>query len=497
MLALICVPYIACSQGVIKISGTVHKALTTKYNTNELLVRTKYTTNILDSSGPVQIFKLAGDGSFKGTIQLVDSLNYLSFELEENNIHAEYDYGRMFNMSGSEPRSLTEVYLFEVGDSVNIDFGENAKIVFSGKGSDKLNCQWRIHNTIPIPGFLANRLVTLVNEGNHVARQDLVIKSVETAIATRRLILESCKGKVKDNILRLLFIDAVSDAEYALLHNEYYTRLQVSKSKSALTAAFLDREEIFFKDYYLNLKPDELFHSAYYADMVMFREFCRGKLLQWNKTPGSFFNRLYDKFTNNYQSDLKDKLIYLTFETQIDRNSTDAKIRLPDALNRIKNERYRGMLRSLSERMFASYPFELPDVDGRLHRLADYKGKLVVIDYWFTGCSACIFLNKAMYPIMEQFKNNKDIVFISVSPDQKTQWIKSINSGLYTHPNMVHLYTNGLGVKHPFVKNYNLTGAPRQIIIGKDGTLITTSPPRSDVGEAETEAFIGLIQRSL
>ncbi|QJR15963.1 TlpA family protein disulfide reductase [Usitatibacter palustris] len=59
--------------------------------------------------------------------------------------------------------------------------------------------------------------------------------------------------------------------------------------------------------------------------------------------------------------------------------------------------------------------FDLTDTTGQHHRLADYKGRWVVVNFWATWCTPCI----AEIPEIAQFAKDraKDVVVIGVALD--------------------------------------------------------------------------------
>jgi len=79
--------------------------------------------------------------------------------------------------------------------------------------------------------------------------------------------------------------------------------------------------------------------------------------------------------------------------------------------------------------------FSLPDLDGRPHTLAPYKGKWIIINYWATNCPPCL----KEIPELERFHQrhkDRDAVVVGVNyEDIKSSWLEDfIESVKMTYP---------------------------------------------------------------
>ena len=132
--------------------------------------------------------------------------------------------------------------------------------------------------------------------------------------------------------------------------------------------------------------------------------------------------------------------------------------------------------------------FELTMFDGKTVKLADLKGKVVLLNFWATWCPPCRQeLARVEKDIIEKFKG-KPFVFLPVSRGEKKEVVAAFREKMgYTFP-------MGLDTDSSIYKKYAVTYIPRNFLIGKDGKVVKAS-----VGydEAEFAELIKLIEETI
>ena len=109
-------------------------------------------------------------------------------------------------------------------------------------------------------------------------------------------------------------------------------------------------------------------------------------------------------------------------------------------------------------------------------KLEDYKGKYVYIDVWATWCGPC----RAEIPYLktvEEKYHGKNIEFISIAIDVMKDMEKWRTFVKEKQLGGVQLFADN-DWKSQFIKDYNINGIPRFILIDPTGKIVKADAPR-------------------
>lgn len=102
--------------------------------------------------------------------------------------------------------------------------------------------------------------------------------------------------------------------------------------------------------------------------------------------------------------------------------------------------------------------FIMTAYDGKPVALSDYKGKIIYIDLWATWCGPCMEELPFIDTLKEKYKQNKEIVFISLSIDSdKQKWLNSLKER--------HTFNNQFIIDRAKLDAYHVSTIPRVIIV--------------------------------
>ena len=115
--------------------------------------------------------------------------------------------------------------------------------------------------------------------------------------------------------------------------------------------------------------------------------------------------------------------------------------------------------------------FEIDDFDGVRHRLSDYRGEVVFINFWATWCPPCELEMPDIYSL-EQSRGD-DVTVISVN---RSEPVDRARSFLENRPRTdggtgVSFTVNGMDPDDTLFREYHGLGMPTSYFIDRDGVV--------------------------
>ena len=132
--------------------------------------------------------------------------------------------------------------------------------------------------------------------------------------------------------------------------------------------------------------------------------------------------------------------------------------------------------------------FVFKDILGNTYTPEDIKGKVVVINLWFTSCAPCIEEMPELNKLVKEYENNDAVLFLALALDEKGP---RLDTFLKTH---VFNYNIIPGAQDYVVKKLPPTPFPTHIVLDKNSNVVFTlagyTPQVGEIIKSSISSFL-------
>ncbi len=243
--------------------------------------------------------------------------------------------------------------------------------------------------------------------------------------------------------------------------NYYYTDVLPRNSFSVFKKELDTKSPLILKKYALNFFDSSYLSLEVYQDIVptlieLSRSNTKNKIQRLAISDWLFTQKTIGKIA--HEAD-KDTLTHLRNE-----------------IRKIKNKRYKEIVTAFQKNKLdfsngkTAKDFTAITNDNKRVFLKDFIGKVIYIDLWATWCGPCLLEMPNFNKLKQQYKNNAEIVFLSISIDsERTKWKDYLQK--------VNAEGQQWIINRADLSDYFVIDIPRYIIIKKDFTVFDLNAP--------------------
>ena len=108
--------------------------------------------------------------------------------------------------------------------------------------------------------------------------------------------------------------------------------------------------------------------------------------------------------------------------------------------------------------------FELRDLAGRLHRLSDYRGRIVIVNFWSADCPHVERTDALMLASLARWRGDVVLLSIASNGNESAAQVESASRGR-------GLPTVLLDAKHEVADRYGAQVTPEVFVIDREGIV--------------------------
>lgn len=111
--------------------------------------------------------------------------------------------------------------------------------------------------------------------------------------------------------------------------------------------------------------------------------------------------------------------------------------------------------------------FNLKDTSGKSIKLSDYRGKIVILNFWTVGCKYCKLEMPDLNELNQELEKKNDVIILAIDATESLETVKE-----YLEGNMISLHVL-LDSDGAVTKTYGVPGFPTTFVLNRDGSLFT------------------------
>lgn len=129
--------------------------------------------------------------------------------------------------------------------------------------------------------------------------------------------------------------------------------------------------------------------------------------------------------------------------------------------------------------------FELPDMDNEIHTLDQYKGKVIMLNFWATWCPPCRREMPSMQVLSQEFKD-RPFTVIAVNEWESEEIVFPFLGQLDLFPTFPILFDKSGALS----QQYKVMGLPTTFIIDKEGKIVYRAIGGRDFNHPEVRKIL-------
>ncbi len=393
---------------------------------------------------------------------------------------------------GFSTGETTMIGLVEPNDSllIKLDTLNSENFSILGKGKEKFQLSNEFSG-LKINNIISSKCRVLEKESNPFDEYFKFTDSIENNLISKLIKIKPDLNENCYNVLEADIKGVMLFATYNGLGNITHKHIPEILGKYSNTLSYYSKNKIeeiasFREQYSLSAKYINAAYnilSSEYDGLVLSNKVSKNlseKYLYLNKKLGN---------------KLKEPVLTMFIEQDLNQINQEG------ILLKVMNETYKNSESEYKKYIFTLYnnrntfkkgnkapSFSITSINGKRIFLKQFQGKVVYLDFWFNACIPCHILFDKLKKAKEKFKDNKNLVFMSISVDDKETWLNALKK--YKYPGL-QVYTDNKMRNHEIIKSYKVNSYPTTYLIDKKGNFYSATPPENP------KELIALIEEAL